>query len=126
MGWTVLEPEFFGEVPQFVRGIVSAYIRKGVIKKAHEQGTARHSQEDIYAMACRDLDSLFVLLGDDQWFFGAKKPGLLDLWVHASVINIIKPPIENAVKGHCLTLGHLCDHADRFQRLVYPEFCEAA
>lgn len=125
-GWAVLEPEFFGEVPKFVRGLISGYIRKGVVKKAYDQGTARHSKDDIYATACADLDSLSALLGDDQWFFGADKPTLLDVWVHASVINIIKPPIENAVKAHCLTHNSLCAHADRFQALVYSEFAEQA
>ncbi len=124
VGWAVLEPEFFGEVPGFIRGFISSKIRKDVTKKAYDQGVARHSQEEVYQMACHDLDSLSALLGDNQWFFGSEKPTLLDIWVHASVINIIKPPIENAVKAHCLTLSNLCDHANHFQELVYADFAE--
>lgn len=122
MGWAVLEPKFFGAVPKIVRGLISNHIRKGVKKTAYLQGVGRHSQDDIYAVACKDLDSLSVLLGDHQWFFDSDKPTLLDIWVHASVINIIKPPIETAVKAHCLSLQNLCDHAERFQALAYGDF----
>lgn len=123
-GWAVLEPLFFGSIPGFVRGIISSKIRKGVLKAARNQGVARHSKEEIYTIACRDLDALSSLLSSDEWFFGTDNPTLLDLWVHASVINIIIPPIDNTVKAHCLTLQNLCDHAKRFQALVYPDFAE--
>lgn len=125
-GWAVLMPEFFGSVPGFLRGILSSKIRKDVVKKAYDQGIARHSKDEIYDMARKDLEALSVLLGDDQWFFGADKPGTLDIWCHANVINIIRVPIENKIKQDCLSMQNLCDHAEQLQEVVYPELCDGA
>lgn len=118
-GWAVISNLFFDKVPSFLRGIISSKARKDVTKSAWMQGTARHSQEDVYAMICKDLDALSACLGDDEWFFGAPEPTLLDIWCHANVINVIEPPIENSVKTHAKTLQNLVDHAHRFQALVY-------
>ncbi len=117
--WNVIKPIFFSDMPPVIGGFITGLIRKNVKKVVYGQGTGRHSRDEIYAMANRDLDALSVLLGEDRWFFGASQPTLLDLTCHAYVINIIRPPIENAIKKHTLTLSKLCDHAERLQTQIY-------
>ncbi len=120
-GWNIIKPIFFGNagLPQFLINIIAKKIRKDVVKNSYNQGTGRHTKEEIYRVANEDLSALSNLLGDDQWFFGAQAPTLLDICVHAYVINIIIPPIENSVKTHTLTLSNLCEHAHRLEKLAY-------
>ncbi|MBX2833644.1 MAG: glutathione S-transferase family protein, partial [Micavibrio sp.] len=118
-GWNVISPLFFSNMPPIIGDFIVKKIRKDVMQKTYDQGTGRHSKEDVYAMGNRDLDALSALLGKDEWFFGAKQPSLLDISAHAFVINIIAAPIDNAMKAHCEKLKNLCDHAQRFETLTY-------
>ncbi len=119
IGWNAIMPLFFGGIPGFIRPLISGKIRKGVIKMLHGQGTARHSKEEIYTAAEKDLKALSDLLGNDQWFFNAAQPTLLDIWAHAFIINFTVPPIETDLKARVLKFQNLCDHANRFETLVY-------
>lgn len=118
-GWNVISPIFFGSLPALLRGYISSKARKDMISSIWKQGTARHTQEEVYASVCADLDALSDLLGKDEWFFGQNKPGLLDICAHANIINLTRVPIENEIKAHVMTRANLCDHAERFQELVY-------
>jgi len=120
-GWNVIKPLFFSGMPPVIGGIIIKFIRNNVKKVLYGQGAGRHSKDEIYAAANQDLDALSTLLGNDQWFFGADKPTLLDLACHAYLINIIRPPIENMIKQHALTLHKLCDHAERLQTRLYDK-----
>ncbi len=118
-GWSVSFPTFFKKAPAIIRGLIGKKIRKDVTKKAYAQGIARHSHDEIYHKGAQDLKALSTLLGDNTWFFGANSPGLLDLWAHAMVINIIIPPIETDLKTQALKHKNLCDHAHRLQEQLY-------
>lgn len=121
--WNIIKPIFFGNMglPNFLVNIIAKKVRSDLEKKIVSQGTGRHTQEEIYNTANKDLSALATLLGDNTWFFGAKNPTLLDIWVHSFVINIIVPPIDNAVKKHTLTLNNLCEHAHRMEKLAYTD-----
>lgn len=121
IGWNAVKPFFFADsgMPKFLQDLFAEHIRKGVLKTIYLQGTGRHSQEEIYAHGTQDLQALSDLLGANQWFFGADKPGLLDLWAHAYVIEIIEPPIETVLKTNAFQMDNLVSHARRFQELVY-------
>ncbi len=120
-GWSVMKDTFFSALPALLRGYICAKIQKDKIKHLDMQGIGRHSKEDIYAFAQADMDALSALLGDKTWFFGADTPTLLDIWAHAFVIQTIVPPIDMPLKTHTLSLQNLCDHAHRFQELVYKK-----
>lgn len=120
-GWNVIRPVFFKGMPPVIGGFITELIRKKTKKMLYGQGVGRHSKDEIYTIAKHDLDALSTLLSDDQWFFGTDKPTLLDLTCHAYVINIIRPPVENTMKKHTLTLNKLCDHAERLQTLLYKK-----
>lgn len=118
-GWSVIKPIFFPGSPAFLMNLLAGHIRRSMIKNIYAQGTGRHSEEEIYAIGTKMLKSLSDLLGHNQWFFGQNQPGLLDIWSHAFVINIIRPPVETQLKANTLEMKNLCRHAENFQKLVY-------
>jgi glutathione S-transferase len=120
-GWHHTKEILFGSIPSFVRGPVSSFMRKGVRASARGQGMARHSREEVYARAEKDMGALSVILDKDAYFFQAQQPTLLDLWTHAFMINVIRPPIDSPLKDAALRHSNLCDHADRLHNLIYTE-----
>ncbi len=118
-GWAVIKPTFFKPVPALLRNFISEKVRKDIAKSAYKQGTGRHAKDEVYATAARDLDALSALLGDKDWYFGTDKPTLLDVWAHAFVIENIIPPIETDLKKIALERENICNHAKRFQEMVY-------
>ena len=120
-GWNTIKPIFFSGSPAFLINLIAGHLRKSMIKTIYAQGTGRHSEEEIYSLGTTMLKSLSDLLGQNQWFFAQNQPGLLDIWSHAFVINIIQPPIENTLKNNTLELTNLCRHAKNFQKLAYDQ-----
>lgn len=118
-GWAVIKDVFFRPVPSLLRSLISGKVRKDIIKSAKNQGIARHTQKEVYERGRLDLAALSNLLGEDKWFFGTNEPNLLDIWAHSFVINLISVPIETDLKQIALEYQNICDHAHRFQDLVY-------
>ncbi len=118
-GWAVIMPLFFSSVPSFIRGFISERVRKTVKTKLYEQGAGRHTQEEIYETARKQLQSLSDLLGDNDYFFNKKAPTSLDIWCHAFIINFTRPPIETSLNKHTRDFPNLCAHAERLQALIY-------
>jgi glutathione S-transferase len=62
---------FFNKVPALVRPLIRAFMRNKTCNMLHAQGLGRHTQSEITQLACRDIDALAQVLGDDDWFGGA-------------------------------------------------------
>ncbi len=120
-GWKTFKPAFFGDtgMPNFLVNIISGKIRKDVTAKIYGQGIARHTKEDIYTHGMQDIEALSNLLGSDEWFFGGKKPSLLDIWAHAFISSLIRAPFHDALSENTRKIDNLVAHTDRFDALVY-------
>ena len=68
--WHSIRDNFFGVLPKLIRGPISNKIRKDMKKTLHGQGIGRHSREQIYDFAQRDIKALSELLGDKPFLFG--------------------------------------------------------
>lgn len=62
--WHASIQHYFADIPALLRGVITAMIRVDVCRNATGQGLARHSPNDQLYLACRDVTSLSVLLGD--------------------------------------------------------------
>lgn len=118
-GWGVIAPIFFHAVPVFLRPLVEFSSRRDMLKSMSGQGINRHSGEEIYEFARKDFQALADFLGENNFFFGAERPALLDITVHAFVANIIEPPIDTVMKRELLEMQNLCDHSRRIQEIIY-------
>lgn len=70
--WPTIRDAFFGSVPGLLRGPISNKIRSGMKKTLYGQGLGRHSREQIYDFARRDMQALSDILGDKPFLFGEK------------------------------------------------------
>ncbi len=62
---------FFNKVPALVRPLIRAFMRNKTRNMLHAQGLGRHTEAEIAQLACRDIDALAQVLGEDDWFGGA-------------------------------------------------------
>ncbi|MBL4807679.1 MAG: glutathione S-transferase family protein [Rhodobacteraceae bacterium] len=70
--WEFIKNLFFSDIPAEMRDAVTAGIRDEARAKVDGQGIARHSVEDQFARANKDISAIGVLLGDKPFLFGDK------------------------------------------------------
>ena len=71
--------------PKFIQPLAFKHVSKTVRKQAEAQGIGRHSQEEVEAMAIKDLKALSVFLGDKPFMMG-DKPSLIDCVLFGFVV----------------------------------------
>jgi hypothetical protein len=69
----------------------------------HNQGTGRHSRDEIYAIGCRDLTAIADLLSDQPYFLGAE-PSSVDATAYAFLANVLWAPIDSPLRAHAAKL----------------------
>ena len=92
-GYPLMREEFKKMVPGFVLPI----IRRAQIKKAHAQGTGRHTLDEVMAMGAADFDALAEVLGDKPFLFG-DAPRVIDATVFAFVEMFLGFPLDTPIK----------------------------
>jgi glutathione S-transferase len=94
---------FFNKVPALVRPLIRAFMRNKTRNMLHAQGLGRHTEAEIAQLACRDIDALAQVLGEDDWFGGAS-PCAADAsagaFVLASMCEHFDTPLLARSKSH--------------------------
>ncbi|CAA0084078.1 Uncharacterised protein [BD1-7 clade bacterium] len=109
----------YAEIPPPIAKLQLSQTRKKVKSQLQAQGLGKHSRDELYAIACKDIDCLAQVLGDRQWF-GGIYVSKLDLSA-AAYLNIIlvqelSSPLAERVKQH----GNLETFAVRALKAIYP------
>ena len=85
-------------------------------------GMGRHTEQEIYGIAERDLLSVSEILGDKQFLFG-DKPCLADAAVFAFIVgcawDIPESPIAQLTRSKAKNLDK---HAQRMKEMYYPDW----
>ncbi|KAF2809068.1 uncharacterized protein BDZ99DRAFT_521534 [Mytilinidion resinicola] len=81
--------------------------------------------ETLYTDAEEALGALETVLGDQDWFFGAKEPGLFDASVFAYTHLLLDAHLGNGwaeprLRNSVLARGNLVAHRDRILAGYYP------
>jgi len=118
--WTTLRNEMFYDVPPPLSHILANQLRKRMRSALHEQGLGRHSKEDIYKKAQKDIDALANLLGDKTWF-GGNYLSKLDLCATAHLSNILIPELHSPLADAIKLNGNLEVYAVRAKKMLFPE-----
>ena len=89
--------EIVKEFRKFVPGIVVPLIRRSVRKKLDEQGTSRHTRDEVIALGIADIDAMAELLGDKPFLLG-DKPRTVDCTLYAFMEAVLPFPVDNPIK----------------------------
>ncbi len=117
--WPILKGSVLGEIAAPVRALIAPMARRGVKKQLNGHGMGLHSDDEIQAIARRDIGALASILGDQDWFFGSM-PSLADATVFSLLANIRYPAFNSPMKA--MIDGHpsLAAFVDRFRDRFYP------
>lgn len=119
-GWPGVSEAFFGGMPAPIRMIAKKMARRAVRKQLWEQGTGRHTPEEVFAMATSDVSALAEIIGDGPYVFGDTLR-LVDCVVYGMVVNLthvqLDTPLTRAAREH----ANLVDYAERISREYFPD-----
>lgn len=116
---------FFKGVPALVRPLVQRMVRGQVRKTLHGHGLGRHSEAEIVAMACADLDALSALIGERPCLLGDRPCGT-DATVLAFVAGTLCDRFDTPVRTHAEKLTNLVAYRDRWMAHYYGSGQDAA
>lgn len=117
-GWQVIRQTFFAGLPGWLKPLAEWKIRGYVRKQLQQQGIARHTREEVAALAIKDMDALAAILGDKPFFFGDEMH-MADLVVFSVFSNWLVPAFDNPPARHARSLGRLVVHTDRVREACF-------
>ncbi|TFW35557.1 glutathione S-transferase family protein [Massilia horti] len=109
---------FFDFLPAPLRPLVRRMVRGKIRKTLQSQGMGRHSEAEIVAMACRDLDALSALMGEHSCLLG-EHPCAADATVLAFVAATLCEQVDTPVRTHAEKLPNLVAYRDRWMAHYY-------
>ena len=121
---TALREKFFGQLLPPLKYLVFYMLKRKVRKYLWSHGIGRHTEQEIYGIAERDLLAVSEILGQKKFLFG-DKPCLADAGLFAfiagSAWDCPASPFAKLVKTKATNLDQ---HAQRMKELYYPDWNE--
>jgi glutathione S-transferase len=109
---------------QFVPGIIIPFVRRGIRKKLHGQGTGRHTFEEAMALGASDFDACAELLGDCPFLLG-DKPRTVDCTLFAFLDGVLGFPVDSPVKARVTSHGNLVAYRQRIHDRWWKDLAKA-
>lgn len=115
-GWPHVAAELKKLLPAPAR-IFMPMIRKGVKKRLHEQGTGRHTRDEVCEMLAADWAAIAALLGDRPFLLG-EQVRTVDCTVFAFLEGLLafpaKTPAHEAVAKHANLIAYRARFRERW------------
>lgn len=118
-GYAVLAPEFRLAIPKPFR-IAMPLIRRSVKKKLREQGTGRHTVDEVVAMGAADYAALSELLGAQDFLLGAR-PRTVDAALFAFIEAALGFPLDSPLQRAARSHANLVAYRDRIRARWWKE-----
>ena len=97
-------------------------VKRKVKRDLWSHGIGRHSEEELYGIAERDLLAVSAILGQKKFLFG-EKPCLADVavfaFINAATWDCPRSPFSEFTKAKA---QNLLEHAQRMKELYYPDW----
>lgn len=116
--WPEVEKLWFGELSPIFKLFVPKMIRNQVSKALYMQGTGRHSAEEIYQLAAKDIKALSDFLGDKQ-FMMSNEPTKLDSTAYAFISNIYDVHLDSPIKVEASKYENLKAYNSRMKQKYF-------
>lgn len=113
------------EFRKFVPFFAPPLIRRNVRKAAKAQGIARHTKEEVEAMAHADWTAIAQILGESRWLLG-DAPTSHDATLFAFLESTLGFPRLTPIRAHIETLPNLVSYRERIKAEYFPEHLAAA
>ena len=119
-----MERAFFGHLVLPLRYLACYMIKRRVRSDLWSHGIGRHSEQDLYGIAERDLLAVSAILGEKKFLFG-EKPCLADVAVFAFIAaanwEFPRSPFAELTKSKATNLEK---HSQRMKEMYYPDWDE--
>ena len=109
---------WFSMIPGILRGFITKKVFKDVKKASEAHGIGRHSTEDIYKMALRDVKSIETLLGDKDFVLD-EQVREVDATVYAFLNSAITKPFVTPVSDYIESRPALMAYIERVDKLAF-------
>jgi glutathione S-transferase len=110
----------FAKLPAVLKWFVPALIIRQVKKQLYQQGTGRHSSEEIYRLGIEDVEAAATILGNRNFLFG-EKPTTYDVILYTFLASVLIPPVNSPVKAAISQKPELVEFCTRMRKLAFPE-----
>jgi glutathione S-transferase len=100
-------------------------IRRSVKKKLREQGTGRHTVDEVVAMGQADLAAIAELLGAQDFLFGAC-PRTADATLFAFTEATLGFPLDSPLRQAARSHANLVAYRERVRARWWKELAAAA
>lgn len=118
--WPTTRDVFFTPVPRLLRSFIAGNIQKKMAGQVYQQGTGRHTKEDIYQLCCEDLQAVLCLLGDNTYFFG-EQPSSIDALIYSYFCNFLYPPAMTPMKQLLQNSAAAVTYTERMQKRYFND-----
>lgn len=115
--WRHYRAMLFGAVPSPLQSVMAGFVRREYKRRLYGQGLSRHSGDEIYAICANDIESVSVLLGDNEFFFGDKVSSV-DAVVDGFLGNAFYAPLETPPKATIAKYANLVAYLNRIRESV--------
>jgi glutathione S-transferase len=103
-----------GEFAKFVPRIALPFVRRMQRKKLYEQGTGRHTFDEVMAMGIADWDAIAGTLGDKPFLLG-DKPRIVDAGMYGFLEGTLRFPVDTPLTVHVRGTANLVAYRDRIR-----------
>jgi len=117
--WAVVRAQFFGMIPRLVRGVITKKIRQKARDNVFAQGMGRHTVEQRFVRADKDIAAIMVLLGDKPFLFG-DRPGAADASAAPVLASFAGSPTKTLLSERICSDARLMAYLHRVQAALYP------
>ena len=117
--WEVVKETFFGMIPALMRGFITKKIRQKVRDNMYAQGMGRHSVEEQFERADKDIKAILTLLGDKPFLFG-DTPTAADVSAAPVLASMAGSPTETMLSKRINADAPLMAYLNRVREALYP------
>jgi glutathione S-transferase len=117
-GWALTREAFFGSLPAPARAFLPALARRALRAELRGHGMGRHTPEEIFAIAGRDLQAVADFL-DDKAFMLGPNPSSIDATAYAFLANLLWAPVDSPIRRRAQELPALEAYCRRMKARYY-------
>lgn len=120
--WTKTVPLVFDFIrPALLRTFIARSVRTSIMRALYAQGHGRHSDEELTAMICKQIDAAVTLLGSKKYLFSDTRMCTVDCTLFAFVSGLLQGEWTHPITAHARACPTLVAYRARVAARLFPE-----